>query len=129
MLPEATGSLSNSSKISCSGCLNAASSFRLHTARRSIILAALIDKPSTSPLILEGKQPGHGWEPSPLRCGMASQRVTGWTHVHKTHLVCLKAWRGAPVCSDASTSHKSVGNMSGRVAAHWPHLMNAGPAA
>lgn len=41
----------------------------------------------------------------------------------------LKPCRGAPVCSADRTRHKSAGNMSGRVAAHCPHLMNAGPAA
>mmetsp|Transcript_45749 Transcript_45749/g.115663 ORF Transcript_45749/g.115663 Transcript_45749/m.115663 type:complete len:328 (+) Transcript_45749:896-1879(+) len=35
---------------------------------------------------------------------------------------------GACVCSVSSVAHMSGGNMSGRVAAHWPHLMNAGPA-
>ena len=33
------------------------------------------------------------------------------------------------VCKCSSSVHMSGGNMSCRVAAHWPHLMNAGPAA
>lgn len=31
------------------------------------------------------------------------------------------------VCSLSSSSHISGGKTSWRVAAHWPHLMNAGP--
>ena len=41
--------------------------------------------------------------------------------------VCARLCAGAFVCSFASSAHMSGGNMSARVAAHWPHFMNAGP--
>mmetsp|Transcript_16635 Transcript_16635/g.49758 ORF Transcript_16635/g.49758 Transcript_16635/m.49758 type:complete len:289 (+) Transcript_16635:677-1543(+) len=42
--------------------------------------------------------------------------------------VCLYACAGAALCRCASSWQKSGGNTSARVAAHWPHLMKAGPA-
>ena len=42
--------------------------------------------------------------------------------------VCARLCAGALVCSFASSEHMSGGKMSARVAAHWPHFMNAGPA-
>jgi hypothetical protein len=40
-----------------------------------------------------------------------------------------EAARGTWVCRCSRMAQKSGGNRSWRVAAHWPHLMNAGPAA
>mmetsp|Transcript_11854 Transcript_11854/g.39003 ORF Transcript_11854/g.39003 Transcript_11854/m.39003 type:complete len:470 (+) Transcript_11854:1066-2475(+) len=45
-----------------------------------------------------------------------------------TARVCAKLCDGASVCSFASSLHMSFGKRSERVAAHWPHLMKAGPA-
>mmetsp|Transcript_38379 Transcript_38379/g.114955 ORF Transcript_38379/g.114955 Transcript_38379/m.114955 type:complete len:222 (+) Transcript_38379:1999-2664(+) len=36
-------------------------------------------------------------------------------------------WAGASEWSWERASHRASGNMSARVEAHWPHLMNAGP--
>ncbi|KAI5068540.1 hypothetical protein GOP47_0016885 [Adiantum capillus-veneris] len=42
--------------------------------------------------------------------------------------VCENLWAGALACNFVSSMQRSLGNKSGRVAAHWPHLINAAPA-
>mmetsp|Transcript_12358 Transcript_12358/g.45087 ORF Transcript_12358/g.45087 Transcript_12358/m.45087 type:complete len:248 (-) Transcript_12358:56-799(-) len=50
-----------------------------------------------------------------------------WRERSTTVLDTANGWVGALVCSDDNTSHKSCGNMSRRVEAHWAHLMKAAP--
>mmetsp|Transcript_30737 Transcript_30737/g.59306 ORF Transcript_30737/g.59306 Transcript_30737/m.59306 type:complete len:336 (-) Transcript_30737:1119-2126(-) len=54
----------------------------------------------------------------------------GWPNAASiTFTECAESCVAAFICSRVSATHTSPGNKSLRVAAHCPHLMNAGPAA
>lgn len=73
------------------------------------------------------------WAMLPLATGVSS-KVSNSSEMRRPKAastllrVTLKEWAGALEWSWVSCSHMSLGNRSGRVAAHWPHLMNAAPA-
>ena len=56
-----------------------------------------------------------------------SWSIRHWKAASTAATLCSGLWEGALVCSFSSAAQRSWGKRSGRVEAHWPHLMKAGP--
>jgi hypothetical protein len=96
--------------------------------RPLLLLLARAPRPRLGPPLLQ--PPG---DAPPEATGSRSNSSKSWSMRHwnaasTAATLCSGLCEGAALCSRSSCEQRSCGKRSGRVEAHWPHLMKAGPA-